>query len=168
MGNTEQASASGTHRSEPSASVILIGMRGTGKTFVGTMAASILSWPCIDADTYFEQKHMGASTGFLQVIHRPSSCLRSCTITATSSSNSPEQPFSTGPSTAITTSVLVVGFLIINLLALELPLSYIMCFIFAFACFFSLTLTNILFMFRLLLKMSQVPLFLLFMLVATF
>ena len=46
--------------------------------------------------------------------------------TATSSSSSPEQPFSTGPSTAITTSVLVVGFLINNVLALELPLSYIM------------------------------------------
>ena len=64
---TEQASASGTHRFEPGASVILIGMRGTGKTFVGTMAASILSWSCVDADTYFEQKH---KIGVREFVHQ--------------------------------------------------------------------------------------------------
>ena len=42
-------------------------MRGTGKTFVGTMAASILSWPCIDADTYFEQKH---KIGLREFVHQ--------------------------------------------------------------------------------------------------
>ena len=65
--NVEQASASGTHRSEPGASVILIGMRGTGKTFVGNMAASVLSWPFVDADTYFEQKH---KIGLREFVHQ--------------------------------------------------------------------------------------------------
>lgn len=65
--NVEPASASGAHRFEPGASVIMIGMRGTGKTFVGTMAASILSWPCIDADIYFEQKH---KIGLREFVHQ--------------------------------------------------------------------------------------------------
>ncbi|KAF8901182.1 Shikimate dehydrogenase [Gymnopilus junonius] len=53
---TSEASASGTQSHEFSASVILIGMRGTGKTTVGNMAAAALSWPCVDADVYFEEK----------------------------------------------------------------------------------------------------------------
>ncbi|KAF5310130.1 hypothetical protein D9619_010374 [Psilocybe cf. subviscida] len=52
-----EASASGTQSHEPSASVFLIGMRGTGKTFVGNTAATALGWTCLDADTYFEEKH---------------------------------------------------------------------------------------------------------------
>ncbi|KAF8625672.1 hypothetical protein AX15_005251 [Amanita polypyramis BW_CC] len=40
-----------------SASIFLIGMRGSGKTFVGELAASMLSWTCLDADMYFEVKH---------------------------------------------------------------------------------------------------------------
>ncbi|PPQ86841.1 hypothetical protein CVT26_007796, partial [Gymnopilus dilepis] len=59
---TSEASASASHseapqKHEPSPSVILIGMRGTGKTTVGNMAATALSWPCIDADAFFESKH---------------------------------------------------------------------------------------------------------------
>lgn len=50
------ASASGTS-DHTSASVVLVGMRGSGKTFVGELAASALDWPCIDADTYFEEVH---------------------------------------------------------------------------------------------------------------
>ena len=30
-------------------------MRGSGKTFIGKLAASILNWPIIDADQYFEE-----------------------------------------------------------------------------------------------------------------
>ena len=55
--SAEHSSASKTHKSEPGASVVLIGMRGTGKTYVGNLAASALSWPFVDADAYFGQKH---------------------------------------------------------------------------------------------------------------
>ena len=40
-----------------SASIFLIGMRGSGKTFVGELAASLLYWTCLDADMYFETKY---------------------------------------------------------------------------------------------------------------
>jgi len=50
------ASASGVQKHEPSASVFLIGMRGTGKTYVGEAAASALGWKFLDADQYFEKK----------------------------------------------------------------------------------------------------------------
>lgn len=40
-----------------SASIFLIGMRGSGKTFVGELAATMLSWTCLDADMYFETKY---------------------------------------------------------------------------------------------------------------
>jgi pentafunctional AROM polypeptide len=62
-----EASASGTHSREPSASVILIGMRGTGKSFVGNMAATALSWICLDADTYFEEKY---KIGVREFVHQ--------------------------------------------------------------------------------------------------
>ncbi|KAF7303787.1 Pentafunctional AROM polypeptide [Mycena indigotica] len=42
--------------SDPSASILLIGMRGSGKTFTGQIAASTLSWTCLDADQYLEEK----------------------------------------------------------------------------------------------------------------
>lgn len=38
-------------------SVFLIGMRGSGKSFIGELAALVLSWTFIDADKYFEVKH---------------------------------------------------------------------------------------------------------------
>ncbi|KAF7369066.1 Pentafunctional AROM polypeptide [Mycena venus] len=50
-------SASGTVSQDASASIVLIGMRGSGKTFTGHLVASTLSWTCIDADTVFEEKH---------------------------------------------------------------------------------------------------------------
>lgn len=62
-----EASASGSHSPEPSASVILIGMRGTGKSFVGNMAATALSWICLDADTYFEEKY---KIGVREFVHQ--------------------------------------------------------------------------------------------------
>ncbi|KAJ7054087.1 Shikimate dehydrogenase [Mycena amicta] len=51
------ASPSGTITPDASASILLIGMRGSGKTFTGQIAASTLSWTCLDADQYFETKH---------------------------------------------------------------------------------------------------------------
>ncbi|KAF5391024.1 hypothetical protein D9757_003930 [Collybiopsis confluens] len=38
-------------------SVILIGMRGSGKSFIGDLAASSLHWTCLDADVHFETVH---------------------------------------------------------------------------------------------------------------
>ncbi|KAI0251026.1 EPSP synthase-domain-containing protein [Lactifluus subvellereus] len=37
-------------------SVLVIGMRGSGKTFVGELAAATLGWSFIDADAFFEEK----------------------------------------------------------------------------------------------------------------
>ncbi|KZO90626.1 putative ARO1-Pentafunctional AROM polypeptide [Calocera viscosa TUFC12733] len=42
---------------EPEASVFLTGMRGAGKTFIGTLAAEALGWEFTDADAVFESKH---------------------------------------------------------------------------------------------------------------
>ncbi|KAJ3811421.1 Shikimate dehydrogenase [Lentinula lateritia] len=47
-------------------SVILIGMRGSGKTFIGDLAASALRWTFIDADNYFETVHQ---VGVRQFVH---------------------------------------------------------------------------------------------------
>ncbi|KAF9074731.1 Shikimate dehydrogenase [Rhodocollybia butyracea] len=49
-----------------SKSVVLIGMRGTGKTFIGDLAASALHWTCIDADVHFEKVHQ---TSVRQYVH---------------------------------------------------------------------------------------------------
>ncbi|KAK7438079.1 hypothetical protein VKT23_018245 [Stygiomarasmius scandens] len=51
---------------EHAASIVLIGMRGSGKTFIGELAASALEWKCIDADVYFEAKF---KTGVRQFVH---------------------------------------------------------------------------------------------------
>ncbi|KZT54243.1 putative ARO1-Pentafunctional AROM polypeptide [Calocera cornea HHB12733] len=42
---------------EHGASVFLTGMRGAGKTFIGTLAAEALGWKFTDADAVFESKH---------------------------------------------------------------------------------------------------------------
>ncbi|KAJ7254628.1 aromatic amino acid family biosynthesis-like protein [Mycena haematopus] len=59
-------SASRTVSQDASASVVLIGMRGSGKTFTGQLAASALSWTCIDADAVFEEKHEIGVRQFVQ------------------------------------------------------------------------------------------------------
>lgn len=61
------ASASGTAKLSTNASVFLIGMRGTGKTFVGELAASALGWNFVDADQYFETK---LKIGVRQFVHQ--------------------------------------------------------------------------------------------------
>ncbi|KAJ7621194.1 Shikimate dehydrogenase [Roridomyces roridus] len=60
------AEASGTVNADADASIILIGMRGSGKTFTGHLAASRLSWTCLDADAIFEEKHQ---IGVRQFVH---------------------------------------------------------------------------------------------------
>lgn len=59
-------SQSGGSSQESLASVIVIGMRGSGKTFVGTVASDAMNWPFIDADAYFEVKHSLGVREFVQ------------------------------------------------------------------------------------------------------
>ncbi|EPS94332.1 hypothetical protein FOMPIDRAFT_67286 [Fomitopsis schrenkii] len=51
------ASASTPANAAASASVVIIGMRGSGKTYIGELASSILGWKFLDADAVFEEKH---------------------------------------------------------------------------------------------------------------
>ncbi|KAI0954260.1 hypothetical protein AcV7_007538 [Taiwanofungus camphoratus] len=51
---------------DASASVVIIGMRGSGKTFIGELAASILDWQFLDADAVFEEKHKTGVRQFVQ------------------------------------------------------------------------------------------------------
>ncbi|KAI0746279.1 Pentafunctional AroM protein [Daedaleopsis nitida] len=61
------ASASSRAADEsPQASVVLIGMRGSGKTYIGELAASTLGWQFVDADAVFEQKHPLGVRQFVQ------------------------------------------------------------------------------------------------------
>ncbi|THH16308.1 hypothetical protein EW146_g4315 [Bondarzewia mesenterica] len=53
---TAHASASRPADGDSAASVVIIGMRGSGKSFIGELASTTLGWPFIDADAYFEQK----------------------------------------------------------------------------------------------------------------
>ena len=55
LAHADAPSASSTSTASHQASVLLIGMRGSGKTFTGEIAGSALGWPCIDADAYFEK-----------------------------------------------------------------------------------------------------------------
>ncbi|PCH42024.1 arom polypeptide [Wolfiporia cocos MD-104 SS10] len=48
------------------ASVVVIGMRGSGKTLIGELAASALNWRFIDADAVFEEKHRIGVREFVQ------------------------------------------------------------------------------------------------------
>ncbi|KAI0062915.1 Pentafunctional AroM protein [Artomyces pyxidatus] len=58
LGNaTADASASTLLPSGDAPSAIIIGMRGSGKTYIGQLAAATLEWPFIDADAYFEEKY---------------------------------------------------------------------------------------------------------------
>ncbi|KAI8973099.1 aromatic amino acid family biosynthesis-like protein [Trametes punicea] len=60
------ASASRPTEGSSQASVVLIGMRGSGKTFIGELAASTLGWQFVDADAVFEQKHQIGVREFVQ------------------------------------------------------------------------------------------------------
>jgi pentafunctional AROM polypeptide len=60
------ATTSGVPSPETSPSVIIIGMRGTGKTYIGDLAAKALDWPCIDADVYFAEHFKQGVREFVQ------------------------------------------------------------------------------------------------------
>ncbi|RDX49432.1 aromatic amino acid family biosynthesis-like protein [Lentinus brumalis] len=60
------ASASRPTEGPSEASVVVIGMRGSGKTFIGELAASALGWQFLDADVVFEQKHSIGVRDFVQ------------------------------------------------------------------------------------------------------
>ena len=51
---------------DAAASVIIIGMRGSGKTFIGGLAAATLGWTFIDADAFFEQKIPSGIRNYVQ------------------------------------------------------------------------------------------------------
>ncbi|CAG7850201.1 Pentafunctional AROM polypeptide {ECO:0000255/HAMAP-Rule:MF_03143} Includes: RecName: Full=3-dehydroquinate synthase {ECO:0000255/HAMAP-Rule:MF_03143}; Short=DHQS {ECO:0000255/HAMAP-Rule:MF_03143}; {ECO:0000255/HAMAP-Rule:MF_03143}; Includes: RecName: Full=3-phosphoshikimate 1-carboxyvinyltransferase {ECO:0000255/HAMAP-Rule:MF_03143}; {ECO:0000255/HAMAP-Rule:MF_03143}; AltName: Full=5-enolpyruvylshikimate-3-phosphate synthase {ECO:0000255/HAMAP-Rule:MF_03143}; Short=EPSP synthase {ECO:0000255/HAMAP-Rule:MF len=53
LSSQPDASTSGAGR-DPEASVLLFGMRGSGKTYLGQIAASELGWEYVDADQYLE------------------------------------------------------------------------------------------------------------------
>ncbi|KAF7795466.1 hypothetical protein EIP86_006627 [Pleurotus ostreatoroseus] len=60
------ASQSGRESVVPDASVVIIGMRGSGKTFIGELAASIMDWTFVDADRAFEEKYPIGVKKFVQ------------------------------------------------------------------------------------------------------
>lgn len=60
------ASPSGREVADESASVVIIGMRGSGKTFIGQLAAATLDWSFVDADIAFEEKHKIGVREFVQ------------------------------------------------------------------------------------------------------
>jgi pentafunctional AROM polypeptide len=60
-----EGQASGPTR-DKDASVVLIGMRGSGKTYIGELAASTLDWGFLDADVLFERKYPEGVKGFVQ------------------------------------------------------------------------------------------------------
>lgn len=51
---------------DATASVVVIGMRGSGKTYVGELAAATLGWTFVDADAYFEQKFSSVIRDYVQ------------------------------------------------------------------------------------------------------
>lgn len=55
LGNKPGPSSRGA--SNPTASVVLIGMRGAGKSHIGKCAAGSLGWTFLDADACFEDRH---------------------------------------------------------------------------------------------------------------
>ncbi|TCD61393.1 3-dehydroquinate dehydratase (3-dehydroquinase), partial [Steccherinum ochraceum] len=64
--SSDSASPSGHDSTSASASVVIIGMRGSGKTYIGQLAASALSWDFVDADPLFELKHQIGVRDFVQ------------------------------------------------------------------------------------------------------
>ncbi|OCH92448.1 aromatic amino acid family biosynthesis-like protein [Obba rivulosa] len=54
--STSVASASRLADQGSAASVVIVGMRGSGKTFIGQLASSALEWSFLDADEFFEKK----------------------------------------------------------------------------------------------------------------
>ncbi|OBZ77513.1 Pentafunctional AROM polypeptide [Grifola frondosa] len=70
------ASVSRPTDDQSNSSVVIIGMRGSGKTFIGELAADALDWHFTDADTVFEEKHQMGVREFVQKNGWPASALR--------------------------------------------------------------------------------------------
>jgi pentafunctional AROM polypeptide len=51
---------------DATSSVVIIGMRGSGKTFIGELAATTLGWTFVDADAFFEQKFPSGLRDYVQ------------------------------------------------------------------------------------------------------
>ncbi|KAJ6558449.1 type I 3-dehydroquinase-domain-containing protein [Mycena vulgaris] len=58
-------SPSNADRYSRKASIVLIGMRGVGKTTLATIAAKALGWELLDTDTVFEQKYRTSIADFV-------------------------------------------------------------------------------------------------------
>ncbi|KAJ7287303.1 shikimate kinase-domain-containing protein, partial [Mycena rebaudengoi] len=58
-------SPSNADRYSTKASIVLIGMRGVGKTTLATLAARALGWELMDTDTVFEQQHRTSIAQFV-------------------------------------------------------------------------------------------------------
>ncbi|GBE84184.1 Pentafunctional AROM polypeptide [Sparassis crispa] len=59
------SSASRPTDADTLASVVIVGMRGSGKTFIGNLAASILGWNFVDADVAFEDRYQTGVRSFV-------------------------------------------------------------------------------------------------------
>ncbi|PVF93315.1 putative ARO1-Pentafunctional AROM polypeptide [Serendipita vermifera] len=54
---SESSASTSSGQRNPDASVLLFGMRGSGKTYLGQIAASELGWEYLDADHYLEKSY---------------------------------------------------------------------------------------------------------------
>ena len=61
-----QAAEHASTEQDATASVVIIGMRGSGKTFIGELAAATLGWTFVDADAFFEQKFPSGVRDYVQ------------------------------------------------------------------------------------------------------
>ena len=61
-----QAAEHASTEQDATASVVIIGMRGSGKTFIGELAATTLAWTFVDADAFFEQKFPSGLRDYVQ------------------------------------------------------------------------------------------------------
>ncbi|KAH9975271.1 Pentafunctional AroM protein [Lactifluus volemus] len=63
LGNTADCASI---KQDADSSVLIIGMRGSGKSFIGELAAATLGWSFVDADAFFEQKYPAGVRDYVQ------------------------------------------------------------------------------------------------------
>jgi len=61
-----QAAKQASTERDVTTSVVIIGMRSSGKTYVGELVAATLGWTFIDMDAYFEQKFSSVIRDYVQ------------------------------------------------------------------------------------------------------
>ncbi|KAG0144655.1 hypothetical protein CROQUDRAFT_46993 [Cronartium quercuum f. sp. fusiforme G11] len=64
--NNKEVNGNGKGSAVDSPSILLCGMRGSGKSFAGRVAASSLGWPLTDSDLYFQNRHQMIITEFVK------------------------------------------------------------------------------------------------------